>query len=135
MDTPSAVVSWSPGDFAVIADGEYGGMHAKVWTVNLAEGKAVISLRVFSENTPFEIELSQLLKPIPLSHRILKATKYALLRAIGYGLATLLAGPLSFWFFCTLADSMADWPRIAFLSWNELGSVGLIGLLITNRIA
>lgn len=85
MQASSHTVCWSAGDIAYIADGEFSGTLARIWEIKLTENKAVISLCVFRENTPFEIELSSLQKP--------SSPRRAWTKAVFFLSITTLAGP------------------------------------------
>lgn len=86
MQVSSDTVCWSAGDIAYLAEGEYAGTYARIWEVRSADNKAVVSLCVFRENVPFEVELSSLRKA-PLS------PKQAWIKALLFSFATALAGP------------------------------------------
>lgn len=81
---------WSPGDTALIVDGEYSGTLARIWKVDTSTNKAIVSLRVFRENAPFEIELNQLRVPPSPMRNLPKAILLVLLVAVS-GPAILVA--------------------------------------------
>jgi hypothetical protein len=99
---------WSPGDTALITDSEYSGTYARIWEVNAARNMAVVSLPVFRDHIPFEIELSSLRKPpSPLRH---------LFKAICLGAVTAVASPLMFLLLLFAVDLFLPHHPPAFLS-------------------
>ena len=111
METPSLLSSWCPGDIAVIADGEFAGMQARVWQVDPSEGMAVVSLRVFSEGSRFEIRLSRLRRPGSQARRLLKA--------LGFALVTLASGPLLWFVIAAAAELIQGRSAGTVFSWEE----------------
>lgn len=105
---PSQVVDWSSGDIAFIAEGEFSGTHARVWEIDIAQNKAVVSLHVFREKEKFEIDLRFLRKPPPPMWRILKAIVFAVV--------CVASGPVIFVALLIVADACFGLGQPPFLS-------------------
>ena len=110
MKNTASITDWSPDDTAVLIEGEFDGMLVKIWKVNPTEHTAVVSLRVFSEDKPFEVDLAHLQKP--------KSGTRVPLRATGYALLTLASGPILWFIVLGAVEWIQGRSVIAVFSWG-----------------
>jgi hypothetical protein len=108
MDSGAQTSCWSPGDIALITNGEFAGMAARIWSADPVANTAVVSLRDFRTRTSFQLALSSLRKLPPSRPRITKAGRF--------GLTALCSGPLLFAAELAVADYMQGRPLTQFPS-------------------
>jgi hypothetical protein len=127
MESSPLISHWSPGDTAIITDGEYSGTYARIWEVNAAKNMAVVSLPVFRDHIPFEIELSSLRKPpSPVRH---------LFKAICLGAVTAVASPLMFLLLLFAVDLFVDHGPPASLSRDVVAHTISLPLIVGVFVA
>ena len=129
METPSQTICWCPGDIAVITDGEFVGMYARVWSVNATTDRAMISLRVFRENVPFEIDVAALRQPSP-SRQWKRALKAAL-----FSLTTLVSGPLVLFFYLYVMDYVQGGTPVSLICVDTFAAVFSCPLFVSAFFA